>query len=72
MGENEPLKEGDMDVAGGLFGIRFTEGCSYGCAELYIEDDINFHFVAKFDRVWLGDLLMVTKEALEISKRDRK
>jgi hypothetical protein len=55
----EPLRAGDMDVRGGLFALRFTEGCSNGCVELYMEDDGWYHLTATFDRVWLPDLAKV-------------
>jgi len=50
------LKASDLDIVGKLFGLRFVDGCSNGCVELYIEDDENWHYKMRFDRSWLADL----------------
>lgn len=53
----------DLNIHGELWGLRFTEGCSNGCAELYVEDDDFWHLKATFDRIWLADLLKVLESA---------
>lgn len=61
-----PLTGGEHpEVVGGLFGVRFVDGCSNGCAELYVEDDGNWHFKMRFDRAWLKDLAAVANRAAE-------
>jgi hypothetical protein len=59
----EPLRRGDLDAVGSLFGIRFTDGGSWGIAELYIEDDESYFLKATFDRSWLNDLIHVATTA---------
>lgn len=61
----EPLRESDMNYIVGVFGLRFTEGCSTGCVELYIEDDGWYHFKCCFDRLWLFSLEKVVQQALK-------
>lgn len=50
-------------VAGELFGLRIVNGCSNGCAEIWVEDDGNWHFKMRFDRSWLKDLADVIRRA---------
>lgn len=61
----EPLRSSELDVIGKLFAIRFVNGCSNGCVELYVEDDDWYHHKATFDRAWLNDLLAVVKRAID-------
>jgi hypothetical protein len=67
----EPLREGDLDIVGGLFAIRFRDGCSTGCAEIYVEDDTYYHLKCTIDRLWLKDLENVVKEALTRIEGDK-
>lgn len=60
-----PIKVGELDVVGRLFGLKFVEGGSNGLVELYIEDDENYHYKCSFDRYWLTDLTNVVNEALD-------
>lgn len=56
MNPPEPIRSDELDIVGEVFGIRFTEGCSNGCIELYGEDDGFWHLITNFDRGWLDDL----------------
>lgn len=60
----EPIRRDELDIAGEVFGIRFTKGCSTGCVELYGEDDGFWHLQMTFDRLWLDDLQGVASDAL--------
>ena len=53
----------EMDVVGDVFAMRFPRNSKL--VELYIEDDGMYHFRAKFDRDYLGDLIDVCVDAQE-------
>ena len=59
------LSKEDMDIVGGLFGIRFVSGGSpEGCFELFIEDDGHYHRHLTANNFWLEDLITVAQNAL--------
>lgn len=61
--DDEPMRAGDMDIIGQLFGIRFRDGGSTGLVELYVENDEFYHLKCTFDRLWLNDLRHISAEA---------
>lgn len=61
---DEPLKAGDMDIVGNLFGIMFEDEPHGLQVILYIEDDGNFFPQSKFSAKWLPDLGAVVVAAM--------
>lgn len=61
--EQEPVGAGDLDFIGAQFGLKFTDGCDNGCAEIYSEDDDNWFLQIRCDRIWLGDLADILQKA---------
>lgn len=61
-----PLTKDQLDIITKIFGIKFTDGGSYGLCNLYVEDDENYHFVTSFDIYWLPDLADIATKAKEM------
>lgn len=63
------MKAGDMDFVGGLFAIRFVDGCGpEKCAEIYVEDDENYFLKARVSALWLADLEATARRARDAYK----
>lgn len=67
----EPIRADELDIIGEIFGIRFTDGCSTGCVELYGEDDGFWHLQMTFDRLWLADLGRVVSLAHSQTSKEK-
>lgn len=61
--EQGPVGAGELDFVGAQFGLKFTDGCDNGCAEIYSEDDDNWFLQIRCDRIWLGDLADILQKA---------
>lgn len=61
---DDSVRAGELHIVGGLFAVRFIDGCSNGCVELFVEDDEWYHRKLTFDRNWLSDLRDVIDAAI--------
>lgn len=58
------LTASELDIEGGLFGIKFRDGgAPNGLCDLYIEDDETWHYQCTFNQFWLRDLSQVVSRA---------